>query len=631
MTEVTTSGAAAVALTRRPRGLAPLALGALLPIAVAWKDGGYAQEVWAWTALVTLGIAFVLLILDGARWGVFDIGFAGALGLLAVWTACTATWSSSVPGSLSETVRTLSYLGVVVLALTATRSSEVERLLAGTLVGITAIGLYSLGTRLLPDRLGTFDSSEGAYRLAGPIGYWNGLAIVLVVGMLLALGFATHAATPSRRALAAATVPLLAAATYFTFSRGAWIALGLGLAVAIAFDLKTRVRQLGAVAAIAPTVAGSVLLCANADQLRTTGATLAQASDQGRSLLAPLLLLAAAAGGGALLGTRLASRIRVGRRLRRLARALGVAAVVVALTFGWIAWGSPAEITRSVWHEIDAPESGTANLGDRLFDLSSAARVDQWTVAFDEWKRHPVAGRGGGTYWQVWSEHRPSLVEVQDAHSVYLETLAELGIVGLALLLLVGAVVVTAGIRSRHPLAAAALGAFAAWAAHAGIDWDWELAGVTVPVLLVGAALVAMARTELIPSRAHLALTVCVGALLIPALVSVLGAAPLASARSALASRELADAERHARQARRFAPWASAPWEILGDVAAQRGDLPAARSAYRKAISRDPSSWTLWFALAGVTEGRARSEALARAVELNPRSEMIRDFATAVS
>ena len=48
----------------------------------------------------------------------------------------------------------------------------------------------------------------------------------------------------------------------------------------------------------------------------------------------------------------------------------------------------------------------------------------------------PVAGRGAGTFELAWLEQQPIPVSVVDAHSLYLETLAELGLVGLGLLVL---------------------------------------------------------------------------------------------------------------------------------------------------------------------------------------------------
>jgi O-antigen ligase len=309
--------------------------------------------------------------------------------------------------------------------------------------------------------------------------------------------------------------------------------------------------------------------------------------------------------------------------------------VVVLVGLGsaaWAEWGSPVEISDRVWEDIHAPPNvSRGDLGARLFDLSAAGRLDHWRVAWDGWQANPVIGSGAGTYWQTWAAERPYPGDVRDAHSLYLETLAELGVVGLVLL--VGALLLPAfaAMRARAmAIVPAAFGAYVAWLAHAGIDWDWELLGVTLATLAVGVALIAAARGErtrapvprwLIPGAAAL--------LTVPALAGVLAYSPLASAREALNELRLEQAAQDARTAQRFAPWASEPWVILGDAKAEN-DSAAARKAYREALERDGSSWELWLALAAVSSGEERRVALARAAELNPLSADIRQLREAV-
>ena len=110
-----------------------------------------------------------------------------------------------------------------------------------------------------------------------------------------------------------------------------------------------------------------------------------------------------------------------------------------------------------------------------------------WHVAWQEARDAPLAGRGAGTFHLSWIEHRPIDASVQDAHSLYLETLAELGVVGLALLLLALAPPLAVALRRASSPAAAA--GYVAFLVHAGADWDWELPAVTVAGLLCGAQL----------------------------------------------------------------------------------------------------------------------------------------------
>jgi len=108
-----------------------------------------------------------------------------------------------------------------------------------------------------------------------------------------------------------------------------------------------------------------------------------------------------------------------------------------------------------------------------------------WHVAWQEASEFPIAGRGAGTFELAWLEEQPIPESILDAHSLYLETLAELGLVGLGLLALALAPPLVAAFRSAS---AAAAGGYVAFLFHAGIDWDWEMPAVTVAGLLCGAA-----------------------------------------------------------------------------------------------------------------------------------------------
>jgi O-antigen ligase len=135
-----------------------------------------------------------------------------------------------------------------------------------------------------------------------------------------------------------------------------------------------------------------------------------------------------------------------------------------------------------------------------------AARVGDrpwyWHVAWHEVGDAPVVGRGAGTFELAWLEERPIGADVRDAHSLYLETLAELGLVGLALLVVVLALPLVNGFGA--PVGAAAVGGYVAFLIHAGLDWDWEMPAVTVAGLLCGAALLVENRRASFRRRARL-------------------------------------------------------------------------------------------------------------------------------
>jgi O-antigen ligase len=127
-----------------------------------------------------------------------------------------------------------------------------------------------------------------------------------------------------------------------------------------------------------------------------------------------------------------------------------------------------------------------ASLGDR---------PSYWGVAVADAADHALLGSGAGSFDDVWLERRPIPAYVRDAHSLYLETAAELGVVGLALLLTaLGAPLVAAASVGDRRLVATAAAGYVVFLVHVGLDWDWEMPVTVLAGLPCGAALLANAR-----------------------------------------------------------------------------------------------------------------------------------------
>jgi len=125
-------------------------------------------------------------------------------------------------------------------------------------------------------------------------------------------------------------------------------------------------------------------------------------------------------------------------------------------------------------------------------------RPEYWRVALEDAQDHPLLGSGAGSFDDVWLERRTIAANVRDAHSLYLESLAELGPVGLALVLTAFAIPLVGAVRARgQPLAVVAGGAYVAFLVHAGLDWDWEVPAVTLAGLLCGCAPLVANRNDL--------------------------------------------------------------------------------------------------------------------------------------
>jgi O-antigen ligase len=128
------------------------------------------------------------------------------------------------------------------------------------------------------------------------------------------------------------------------------------------------------------------------------------------------------------------------------------------------------------------------------------ARGDYWHVAWHVAGDHPLVGTGAGTYDLAWAAFgdvgrwRGAL----DAHSLYVESLAELGVIGLLLVAVLLAPVVS-GLRAERPTTtlAAGLGGAVTFLVHAGLDWDWEMPAVTVAGIACLAAVLGSAEPRL--------------------------------------------------------------------------------------------------------------------------------------
>jgi O-antigen ligase len=121
-------------------------------------------------------------------------------------------------------------------------------------------------------------------------------------------------------------------------------------------------------------------------------------------------------------------------------------------------------------------------------------RYRYWEVALDSFADNPVTGLGSGGFFTEWLMQRDRVDRSGDAHSLYLETAAELGVVGLVVLAMFAGGVIAALVRlyrlNRGAVAGLA-GGLAAWGLHAGMDWDWEMPAATLPALLLAAGAIA--------------------------------------------------------------------------------------------------------------------------------------------
>jgi tetratricopeptide (TPR) repeat protein len=279
-----------------------------------------------------------------------------------------------------------------------------------------------------------------------------------------------------------------------------------------------------------------------------------------------------------------------------------------------------------------------------LFSANGSGRWQFWSAAADQFRDEPFHGAGAGSYEAWWAQHGSLAVFVRDAHSLYLETLGELGVVGLvfvggALLsaLALGVVGVARAGSGERTTRAALLATAIAFALSAAVDWMWELTvvsvvGFTCLGLLAGLGLGEGERADPLRGRRRLALAVpfaAVGLTLIVAqAIALVAQTRLDSSQAAVRRGDTAEALAAARSARDVEPWAATPYLQLALVHEQAGSLPEAEQRIRQAIHRSETDWRLWLTAARIQTKRgevaAARQSLARARQLNPRSPIFR-------
>ena len=394
---------------------------------------------------------------------------------------------------MQELERLVIYIAAVAGAMLVARRSSADAIVAGVYAGIVVVCAYSLATQLAPDRFGIY-RVEGA-RLFEPVGYWNSLGIFAVIGLFAGAHFAARSPSLWARALAAAPLPVLASALFFTLSRGSWICLGLALLWTVALEPR-RVWLVTALGVLAIAPAAAVLACnrhrgALLGDVQP-GAGVVAGSPPGRDP-SGLSLMSAAVAALFWLAER---RVSVSADIHRAyARSL-VALVVFALILAFAQFGSPITIAKHARNDFRTnSQSVGVYTPERMMNLSGNGRAQLWAVGGRNFARHPMVGSGVGSFATTWYQHRSIGLNTLWAHSLAIQVASELGVVGVLLLVVTLVPPVLAGISLRGGGVSLLSGAYVAFALHLEGDWDWQEPGVVAAGLLVGVSLLVAARS----------------------------------------------------------------------------------------------------------------------------------------
>jgi hypothetical protein len=610
-------------------------------IGFGFASGGFLPGPVALAATV-LAVVLVVRLTAGRRaWGAVSVGYvlgAAALALFAGWVLLSGTWSGAPARALVEYDRALLYLlGFLVAGSLGHTPARLRWALRGLAAAAFVVCLCALVTRLAPD-VWPIGPTVAVERLSYPLGYWNALGLLAAIGIVLAFALSCDdREAPIVRVLGSAALPVLAATLLLTFSRGAIVAGAAGLVVLL---LAGRPRALltGALVAV-PAVAAAVASAYGAELLASAHPATSAAAAQGHrvALVVALCTVLAAGARAALLGVdRRLAVLHLPVSLRRPAVLAGAAGGLLVVVVGLaLALGAPGAVARQYERFVAGDRISDADVRGRLTNPGNNGRIDAWGIALEAYRASPLEGTGAGTYALEWDRRRPVQYQIEDAHSLYVEVLGELGIVGF--LLVVAAVLLVLGgfaIRADGPdrvVGGALLGAGAAWALHAGVDWDWEMPAVTFWLFAAGGlALAAPAEAvavRALPPLGRIVLALgCLVLALVPARV-YLSEGPLRDSARAFARGDCATTIDRALDSIAVLGVRPEPFVLLGycDVRVGRPDL--AVRALTNAVGKDPNNWEGHYGLALVraAAGEDPRPELHVARHLNPRESLVSD------
>jgi tetratricopeptide (TPR) repeat protein len=641
----------------RPSFNSGLLIAAAVAAVVTWlayDNGTYSLSSRATVAIVlwwaiVLGISFGLLA--ATRLPRAALAAGGLLVALALWTLASVLWAPSAEAAMNEFNRVSLYLAVFAFAVLAASRGTVGRWADGLALGIAAVAVVALVSRLFPDTFsdrGLGDFLPGvATRLSFPIGYWNGLAIFAALGVPLLLRVALVARSSVARGLALAPIPAVVSVMFLASSRGGFATAFLGTLVFLGLT-ERRWSTAAAVLTAGLASAAAIAFLLERNDLVDGPLGSERARDQGVEAAVWIVLSGLAAALAFALGCALlGGRFHPSKRLGHLAVGLGAAALIAGVfasdpverfdTFR----APPSEL-----QAIDRDDFVRAH----LLSGRGSGRWQIWSAAVDQGRENMPLGDGAGSYERWWAEHAPHAQFVRDAHSLYLEALGELGPLGLVLVVALFGVGIVTGARralladgDARVTVAALTAVVVAFAAVAAIDWVWELAAVGI-VAVTALALVTGPATEIVQplrtarpgetrtwtSRHRLALgvltVVAAWALNVFQAIPFVADRELGESQAAMRRGDLGTALAAADSSRVMQPWASTPYLQLALVSEARGELRAARRWIGEAIERDDRNWRLWLVAARLDTKLGRVEAaersLRRAAELNRRSPL---------
>jgi O-Antigen ligase/Tetratricopeptide repeat len=595
-------------------------------------------------ALTLLGGATVAAVVGLTRQAkpIYGIWPAGLLLAFATLCALSVVWSVQPDESWQDASQMLAYSAVFAAAVALARAvpGRWSILLGGALLAAVVVCSYALLTKVLPASL---DSSDPYARLREPYGYWNAIGLTAAMGVVACMWLgARRTGHALLNALSYPAMGLLLVTLMLAYSRGSLVAVAVG--VALWFSL-VPLRLRGAALLLCGGTAAAAVVAWDFSQqaLSNDKVALAQRVDAGSQfgvvLVAMLLALTALGVAIGFAAGRRAPRPRTRRRMGRVLLSLPVIALLGLL--GMLAH-SHRGFTGSISHDVSSLTDPNApvplNTPGRLTSVGSV-RARYWNEALEVFSEHPLLGAGSDGYATARLRHRTVPLDVHHAHGFLVQTLADLGLIGLAVVLALLITWLAAAGRATHPFnrrwqnwrwqriqapyTAERIGLLSmlcllfTFGVHSLVDWTWYFPGDACVALFCAGWLAGrgpLTRDTTLPAprpqaaqaawwrrpspRTALAAAVIVASLLtVWAQWQPLRSFDAANEASALLSRDPRGARTAAQRAISRDPLSVQALFTLATVQQDAGESAQARATLQKAVRLQPSNPQTWVAL----------------------------------
>ncbi len=605
-------------------------------------SGFYNLSVWGPIALLLLAVLFALVIARPAvprRGGLLAIA---SLVALWAWSLLSTGWAESADQALVEANRWMLYAALLAILLLLLRDDRLAKfLLACTTVLVLGLGCYLVGVMLLGDGAGLF--LEG--RLNEPLGYINGQAGYFLLGFWPLIAVAERTGKPWLAGAAVGGAVLLAGLVLLTQTRAVVPAFVVAAVVLLAL-VPGRLRRAWVLVAVSAGVA--LLVGPILDVLNQTPPDSQPPGDTVRDVALKMLLVSGLVGSVWALAVA-AGAAATGRseRLGVTLRNVSFAVLGTAALAGFVAVAVAADdpIQRIGDQYRGFTQLGTDSEGGSRFTSGGGNRYDYWRIAVNQFRSEPVRGVGAGNYDRTYFLERRTSEDIDQPHSLPLQALAELGLVGgLALAGFIGVVLYGLGRRAwaahRNPsgtdagLAVAGGGIFLAWLVHTSIDWLHLIPGLTGVALCGAAVLLGPWSHRATPGRhGYLRRWVpALCALLVVVAAVQLGRSTLADYHQQQGREALTGDPRRAleeaKEALRLNDESVPTYYLAAAALATMDDYEAARETLLEAARREPHDFVTWTLLGDLAVRRGdieqAREDYGQAARLNPRDAALK-------